>query len=275
MNSGSTQITDEYREKTKRLLKRINQVLCGELYIDGYAANNTNRLCGVNSFLGDNGSTVAADRLAVPSDTYAGKSTALDALGVGGYSANAPAARQYNTALANDFPLGQGPAEYDYLSPLLVNYTSTAWKSGQASWLDNCEEVLRFTRIAQTHRGAMAEDESAPFVHMLGSDLYFDFLTFYSARNRQIVPHKAADNLGFGDTMNFEGAMVHHEYDCPASEGYGIVPTMIELFHVGDNLFHAEGPEWSIERMAYLYLIYMFGNMRFQPRYFAKYAAYA
>lgn len=270
MNAGSQQIDDIYKNKTDRLLKRVNQVLCGELYIDGNLSANANRFLGINSFLGDDGATVAADRIARPSDTYAGRSTAPGNDG-GSWSSGGTV---YNATMANEFPFGTGDTEYDYLMPLLVNTTSTSWRSG-ATFRDNCEELLRFARIAQVNRGAKAEDQSVPFVHMLSAELYADFLNFYASRNRQTVPHAEAANLGFGDTMNFEGDMVHYEYDCPSGEGYGIVPSMMELFHVGDQLINSRGPEWAISKMAYLYLIYVFGNLRFQPKFFSKYKAYA
>jgi hypothetical protein len=273
MNAGATQIDDLYHNKTKRLVKRLRQVLCSELYTDGNASGNGNRFQGIESFMGDDGATVAGDRVAAPSDSYAGRSTAPGT--DGGSWSNTTGAQEYNAQLANDFPFGQGDSEYDYVTPLLVNYSSTQWTSGSTAFIDNCEEVLRFARIAQMHRGAKNEDRSMPFIHMLSSDMYADFLNFYAARNRQIVPHKSSTDLGFEDTMNFEGDAVHYEYDCPAGVGYGIVPGMMELFHLGNKLINEVGPEWAITKMGYLYLNYVFGNLRFQPKFFTKYKAYA
>lgn len=270
MNGGSAQVDDLYKNKTDRLLKRVNKVLCGEMYVDGNATGNSNRFMGVNSFLGDDGATVAADQIARPSDSYAGRSTAPGADG-GTYSSDGTS---YNATMATDFPFGSGDVEYDYLLPLLVNISSTGWKAG-TTFDSNCEEIMRFARIAQVNRGAKLENSKAPFIHMLGADMYADFLNFYSARNRQVVPHAESANLGFGDTMNFEGDAVHYEYDCPSGEGYGFVPTMMELFHLGPQLINSRGPEWAITKMAYLYLIYVFGNLRCQPKFFVKYKSYA
>lgn len=272
MNSGATQIDDLYKNKSIRLAKRVRQVLCDELYIDGNASGNTNRFMGAKTFLEDDGNTVTADKVAKPSDSYAGQNTAPATNG-GTWSSDLGTSP--NATLATDWPLGQGDVEYDWLSPLLVNITSTSWPSGSAKWIDNCEDAMRFARITQTSRGAKGDDQRTPFMHMLAPDLYADFLTFYSSRNRQIVPHSEADNLGFTDTMNFEGDMVHYEYSTPAGEGYGISPTMMELFHLGPQLMNPVGPEWAITKAGYLYLVWVFGNLRFSPKFFTKYEGYA
>lgn len=274
MNKGPEQIDDLYKQKSKRLGKRMRQTLCRELYVDGYASGNGNRFIGIESALGDDGNTVAADLIAKPDDQYGGLDTDPGAYG-GSWSSDLAAAKQPNATLANDWPRGRGTTEYDYISPLLVNYSSTSWPSGQTGWANNCEDAMRFARITQTNRGAMDENATAPFMHMLSADLYNDFLTFYSARNRQIVPHQESANLGFGDTMNFEGSAVHYEWDCAPATGYGIVPSMIELFVMHGQLIESVGPEWAIEKMGYLYLTYCFGNTRLSPKFLTKYKAYA
>jgi hypothetical protein len=272
MNSGPEQIDDLYKNKSKRLGKRMRQTISRELYTDGYAANNGNRFIGINSALGVAAGTTAADLVALPDDQYGGLDTDPGAYG-GSWTSDL--ATPPNAALGTDWPLGRGTSEYDYVTPLPVNYGSTAWPSGQSGWANNCEDVLRFARITQTNRGAKDENASAPFMHMISADLYRDFLTFYSARNRQIVPHAEASNLGFGDTMNFEGDMVHYEWDCDPATGYGITPSMIEMFVMHGQLIESIGPELAIEKAGYLYLTYCFGNMRLQPKFLSVYKDYA
>lgn len=273
MNSGPEVISNEYKAKSMRLSKRMRQTLCRELYIDGNASNNGNRLMGIETFMGDDGNTVVGDKVAKPSDTYAGLSTAPGTYG-GNWSTDL--ATSPNATLATDWPYGRGDSEYDYLSPLLLNYGSTSWPSQSSGWSNNCAQVMRFSRITQTSRGAMDENGSSPYMHMLAADLYNDFLEYYEAKNRIIVPHKASDDLGFGShTMNFEGDAVHHEFDATPGVGYGIVPSMMEMFVMHGQLIESIGPEWATEKLGYLYLCYMFGNLRFQPKFFAKYKNYA
>lgn len=272
MNSGSTQIVNEYKQKSVRLIKRMLQAICAELYVDGYAANNEQRLIGIESFMGDDGNTTGADKIANPSDTYGGLSTALGDQG-GNWSTDETTSP--NATAATDWPFGNGDSEYDYLSPLLLNFGSTNWSSGASGWKNNCESVMRFAKITQTSRGAMNENGQAPFLHMLSPSLFFDTQEYFAAKYRGWIPHQESHDLGFKDTMMFEGAAVVHEFDCTGGVGYGIVPSMMELFCLTPQLYGWKGPEWAIEKMAYLYLCYMFGNLRFQPKFFSKYKSYA
>ena len=81
MNRGDLAIVDLYGTKMDDLMKSLRDKFHAELYIDGNATGNEDRLLGIESFCGDDGATVAADIIANPSDTYAGKSTALANLG--------------------------------------------------------------------------------------------------------------------------------------------------------------------------------------------------
>lgn len=272
LNRGSTRISDLYKGKSERLLKAMRYNLCSEVYTDGYATGATHRLIGIESFVGS-GTVAAGDRVAMCDDSYGGLTTDLGDYG-GTWSDSGVAANQYNSTLSNDWPYGQGSSEYDFISPLLVNYSSTAWPSGSTSFIDNCEDVLRFAILAQRHRGAL-EGGSAPLVNLMGTRLYNDVLTYYSARNIQQIQIPDAVDLGFPETINFEGAWLTHDYDCGANVGYIIQPDMMEFFTPQSQLFEVEGPEWSTPDQAFLYIVSMFGNMRFQPKFFGKFAAYA
>lgn len=275
MNQGSTQITNEYKEKSVRLIKTMLKSLCGELYVDGYAANNGRRFIGIESFMGTDGATVAGDRIANPSDTYGGLSTAFAALG-GTWSSDLDAADRPSAALANDFPFGKGSSQADFMVPLMLNTGSTSWASGESGWKNNCESIMRFAKITQTSRGAMEENPRAPFLHMLSSQLYFEAQEYFAAKYRGWIPHQESHDLGFSDTMMFEGAAMVHEFDCPAGSGYGIVPSMMEMFVLTPQLYGFKGPQEAIEKLAYLYLCYVFGNLRFlTPKFFSKYSNFS
>ncbi len=271
MNNGKNKIVDLYSGKTKRLEKAMQDKFCGELYIDGNAAGNENRIHGIESFMAikSGSTTVAADKIAQPGDTYAGQSTELQA-NSGTWSTNK--AVSPNAELATDWPEGNGDSEYDPLSPLLVNYSSTSWSSGNTNWIDNCESVLRYAgNVCQVKNG----DPNVPFCHMLNVSLWTDFQEYYSARMRINVPHKQSDDLGFPNTLNFEGSLVHFEFDAPSDVGYGLSPSAMELFVMGDQLFTPDGPEYSMAKKGYLYEVAFWGNTRFDPKSFAKYAAVA
>lgn len=274
INMGGEQIDDMYKNKSKRLSKSMRRKLCGELYVDGNAANNTRRWHGIESCLGEANDTVVGDKVAKPDDSYAGKDTDLGAQ-TGTWSSDLAAADRPNAALANDWPLGSGSTEYDVLSPLLVNDSSTAWPSGSNKWIDNCEDVLRFILTVQAHRGAFDENPQAPFMFLESVEKMVDLKTYFSARNRQIIPHKAGEDLGFPDTLQFEGAVLYSEFDTPAGVGYGISPSHMELGIQGGQLITPRGPEYTILKDAYLYLAKCRGNLRLQPKFLSKHKAYA
>ena len=186
-------------------------------------------------------------------------------------------AKRPNATLANDFPYGKGDAETDFVVPLLLNTSSTSWASGVAGWKNNCESIMRFAKITQTRRGAMKENPRAPFMHMLASDLYFEAAEYFAAKYRGWIPHKESEDLGFaGDTMMFEGAAIVHEWDCPGGTGYGLTPSCMDMFVMTPQLYGWKGPVESVEKLAYLYLAFVFGNLRFtSPKFFCKYNAYA
>lgn len=271
MNRSPHAIVNLYRTKSDKLIKSLRHKFCAEMYIDGNAANNDNRLHGIESFMGDDGATVAGDLVANPSDTYAGKNTALADEG-GSWSTDLAAADRPNATIATDWPYGNGDTEYDYLAPKLLNYSSTSWNSGGTTWLENCEEVLRASSV---WCASLSGDESMPMCHLLSPKLFQDFQNFQAARNRILIPHRMAEDLGFSKQLNFEGAIVKFEFDTPANTGYGLSIEEMELGCLQDQLFVPDGPEWDIKTKGYLFEAGFFGNLRFQPKHFSKYDAYA
>jgi hypothetical protein len=272
MARGDLQLVKgRYTNRIKQLTDQMRQNFNGELFVDGNAAGNTSRIHGLESFMGSS-TTVAGDRLAKPSDTYAGKSTALAAEG-GGWSATL--GTKPNANVATDWPDGtdSGLGEYDYFSPKLVNYSSTAWDTNSATtFRDNGEKAMRQASIWMTYAGG---DESKPSICLLARDLYYPFADSWSSKQRLDVYNKRATDLGFGHTLNFEGMAVQMDFDCPVAVGYMLTTGMMELCSMEDQLFHAEGPDYSIENDSYLMHIGFFGNAKYRPKHFGKLAAYA
>lgn len=268
MNKGMQAIIDRYDRIIPNLVKSLTDTFGGEFFIDGYASGNTNRLHGLESFLGD-GTTVAADLVAQPSDTYGTRSTALANHG-GSWSTDLSTSP--NAAVATDWPEGSGDVKYDFMSPKLVNYSSTSWGTSSTSWEDNCERALRKTTIWLHRTGGQ---EGRPTCYLLSSDLFADFQNFQAARNRIIIPHKESEDLGFSDALNFDGVAVKYDYNVPAGVGYGLNINQMELSSIDDVLFRPDGPEWDIKTKSWLFEVGFFGNLRYQPKYFSRLAAYA
>lgn len=267
MNAGDVAIIKRYDRIMPNLMKSIRDRFGTELYVDGYATGNSQRLIGIESFCGT-GTTAAGDRIAQPSDTYAGKSTA-----VGQFGSWSNALSTYpNAAIASDWPDGQGTASYDYLSPKLLNWSSTNWGTSSTAWEDNCERVIAqaviWTALTSGASGRVG-------LFLLSGRLFYGYRNKISAKQRIIIPHKDSDDLGFPDALNQEGAAIHYEFGLDANTGYGFNLDEMELCSWGKELFNSAGPEYSIQTDSWLFKVGFFGNAKFNPKAFCKLYNYA
>lgn len=264
MNRGNEAIVKRYARIIPDLKTSMTEKFGTELYNDGYASGNEDRLHGINSFTGT-GTTVAADLIAQADDNYGGYDTDLGA--EAGTWSDTVGFTAPNAAVGNDWPDGVGDAEYDWNTPLLVNWSSNAWGTSAQTWVANCERALRRSIIWQ---GQRCGEEGLPNLFMMSGNLYFDFLNLYSARNQQIVPYKEGQDLGFEGVVNLDGAGVYHEFGVTANEFYGLCMNKMKLRCMGDQLFEAEGPEFDMRTQSWLFSVGFFGNCEFNPKYFVK-----
>lgn len=268
MNSGRTAIRKVYSEKSDMLGIQMRRAISESFFTDGYDADHLLEFIGITSAIGTDGATAAGDRIAIPSDLYGGLSTALQSQG-GSWSANLTAAQKYNQTLTTDWPLGRGRNEYDFNTPLLLNVTAsgaTGWKLG-ATWAENCEEIMRFALNNMRVRCGMRRQTKSPFIFLMGQTFYNEFIAYFTARGRIPQQVQEAIDLGFPETVNFEGAWVTLGYEIPEREFFCICPDMIELFTIQKDLFESHGPEFHQQLMAWLYLVTTFGNYRLNPKY--------
>lgn len=270
LNQGELQIVDLMGQKVENLKNSARRKFGRELYVDGNASGNENRFHGIESFMGA-GSCAAGDRVAKCSDTYSGLSTIQGNYG-GSWSTDLASGDRPNATLANDWPNGSGSAEYDFFSPKLINYSSTAWPSGLTTWRDNCFDVL--TNMSVWCRNTNGDD-GAPMLCLMGSNLFTQFKEALNAKSRIILPHAASQDLGFEDALDYEGMSIKWESDCPANVAYGLLMDQFELSFATSKMFANRGPEYDIKSNAYLMLLYTFGNIRWRPKHFAKIAAVA
>lgn len=277
---GRTQLINHYDQKMKNLGTAAVRRIQEWMYRDGDSANYLDGFQGFESCLADDGNTVVGDKVAVPSDTYAGLSTSLGQVETS-WSTDLDSGDRPSAALANDWPYGQGPTGYDYFTPVLVNWGSTAWASSAGSWEDNCDAVLRFGSTVMRSRNGYMNVNNLPLINLLAPNLYEGAETHYSDRFRIIQPYTSGD-LGFPQkTLTLDGTVLTCDYGVPANTGYGICPAHIEAFFLAcihnaieDSIIDSEGPVWSIERAAWLFRITVFGNLRLQPKFMLKYKNY-
>lgn len=269
MNKGPQALIDRYATITPDLVTSMEEEFSNEFYVDGNAAGNANRMHGFESFCGA-GTTTAADKVAQPSDVYGGKATTLQNQG-GSWSALL--ATKPNAAVATDWPDGQGTADYDYLAPKLVNWSSTAWGTGSTAWIDNSERAIRQAIIWTTLTNG---PDGMIDVFLLSSGLYNDYLNRVSSMQRiQVDTNSTLRQLGFRDTINQDGVDLTPDFGVAPNTGYGWNFDKVDLDCLDSQLFVPQGPEYSIRDQAWLFAVGFFGNLRFNPKFFSKLFNYA
>ena len=258
-NKSVQQIVDLYATIAKSLLDDITDAFHEELYVDGNAAGNSRRIHGIESFLG--GATPASTGfIANASDTYAGLSTVLG---------------NYGGSWTGNWPIGTGSAEYDFFSPLLVDYTDTAWSPSTDTWATTAVEAMRFAII---HTMKNKAKEGMLDLIMLDPELYRQWLELLDDKERIIVKGSTSNSnlvkLGFTDVQNFDGVDVTYEYGVPSAVGYGFNTSQMEVRSMQGQLFAPEGPDYDIAAKSWRYSIDYYGNAVFNPRYFCRFGAY-
>lgn len=270
-NGNGLVIIDYYDQAIPRLERSMRNRFHKEMFVDGYADGNDDRWCGLDSCMGT-GTNVVADLVGQPSDTYGGLSTALNGIGGGTWSTDLASASRPNAAVATDWPWGTGSTQYDANSPLQINTTSTSWPASSNVWADNVEFAIRQALNWQENRGG---PDNRPKCCLWAGDLYTPIQNYFSARFRDIIPHREADDLGFEGTLNFDGCMMKTEYDVPATTGYGMSMEAIELAFVYSSMWETEGPEKDMKSDSILFKIRSFGNVRLRPKGLVKFKSYA
>jgi len=269
MNRGAQALINRYSEIMPDMIESLMQRMDTELFING--VTYTDRLHGLETFLGDDGNTVVADRVAKPSTTYAGLSTVPGAL-AGTWSANTTT--KPSAQLATDWPGGEGDSEYDYWSPRLLNWSSTGWGTGKNTWIDNCEIVLRkgnsWTRLTTGKAGKLD-------LWLVNEDMFDDYGTKQSLKQRiNVGPSQELIELGFPNGYQQEGVSIMTEFGVPADTGYGLNVDTMELRCMYDKLYASKGPEYDMKTMSYLWSVGFFGNWKYEsPKWFVKLKNYA
>ncbi len=279
MNKGTVAIVDRYKRILPTLMSSMRNKFSTELYIDGYASGNENRVLGFESFLNYTESPSSNYKMVQPNDTYGGLSTALHQSGTwtAAITEDIPSGLKRPTQGGFDWPLGSGDPDFDFWSPKLYNWSASSWATGitggAVDWKSNCEHVLR---QAVQDLSLTTGAEGPPNVGMLSGDLFYGFKNSLAADRRIIAPAKEAEDLGFPMTINDEGLSVHTEFGVPGGTGYILNVDEMELDSLAEDLFGSDGPTWDPKTYSYLFSVAFFGNMKYRsPKYFAKIFNYA
>lgn len=244
----------------KRLMKDANQRINLEFFVDGNAAGNEKRWHGINSFMGVSGAS-ASQPIGVSNDTYADLSTAL-----GNYGGN------FN----GSWPVGNGDTQYDFWTPLIVDYESAVaapagWAATTKTWPNTCEEALRYG-ITHAGRNKSASMDAYLDIVTLQTDMYRQFLEKYSTKERLVVTKgdkKGLYDLGFRDVVHFEGVEITPDNAVPPTEGYGWNFSEVTLECLFGQLFETETDN-DITTSSMRYKLKHYGNLMFNPVAFVK-----
>lgn len=259
INSNSPQaIVQEAGKKMDRLVRAMTRKLNSQFYVDNSGANS-NYMTGIKSFLKYAAPDDAGDWILVPDTgvSYGGMSVELGSLG-GNWSSNLTTSPSTNAG--TDWPLGQGSTEYDFNTPKMIN--TSAAIAGSSGWANNCLKAIRRMNRAITSTGGQGE---SPNVHLFSQEMYSAIEDELEKRERTRVSDYAA-NLGFPETLTYNGCLLTTDYDCPADEGFAINPAHCSLHSVHSELFFTDS-DWSTESQLSAFLVGFLGNWAHTPKY--------
>jgi len=275
-NRGQAALINVAGGMATRLEESMSEHLAKEIYIDGNRAGNELRFHGLESIFAIDGTVNvvdgtkraanADDPFGWPADNYAGLSTGLGAVA--------------GSQLQGSWPNGVADPEYDYWSPIVVNYTSKYFKGKNSAgadsftWDDQCVQAVR-EGIQQAKRNDTKESQIDMVV--LDRKLYIAYMNKLDAKERALISSNTGlKQYGFKDSFIQDGCDITTEYSVPLNCGYGLSIANMELYCMEGNLLTSEGPFYNEDTQAYRYVVSVLGNIKLKsPRNFFKLQAIA
>jgi hypothetical protein len=279
INKTNAAVINIFSRMASSLAEDLEDQFAEELYVDSSASGNSQRFTGLESMFaatqtiditstsGAARTATAADPTAYPNDTYAGNSTVLAALG-GAWGTQGD--------INKTWPFGNGGLNqeaYDCWTPVIVNYTSTAF--GGSTWAANCVKAMRFGLDAVNTKNQMKYGQIDMI--LLDRGLFRQFKDTLDSKERRIITSgNELYAMGFTDQIEQDGATILTEFGIPAGVGYGLKIKAIELRSMQDQIFKADGPDYSFDNQAWRFIVDCHGQFRFMsPRNFIKYVTLA
>lgn len=277
-NKTNAAIIKFFGRMSKLLMEDIEDQFAEELYIDVDATGNSERFTGLESMFGatesinlsngENRTADAADPVAYPNDIYAGLSTVLGTKG-GSWSSG---------DINSTWPFGKGSAEqaaYDYWSPVIVNYKSSAFDGSSTDWQSNAVKATRFGLDAVNTRNKSRFGKCD--LVLLDRGLYREYKDTLDSKERiNITTSGELRALGFegNDMIQQDGATIMSEYGMPSGVGYGLTVNAMQLRSMQSRLFVPTGPDFSMDHQAWRFMVDVHGQWRFHsPRHYFKLVA--
>lgn len=291
-NRGTEALVRVFERFMPRLMTSVREGFGLEYYVDGGATGNEDRLHGIESFMqidssGTNqtinyahdtsGHTARTandqDLVGYPQETdYAGLRTTLGYYG-GAYNETAAAITPITTdpalAEATHWPGGHCDPEFDFFSPIVVNYTSSYFGGSDDTWREQCVSAIRYGLI---HSNRNINAGGRVDMVLVDRVMYRQLLDKLDATQRVAVTNSTGlRSFGFTDVVEIDGCEVSAEYGIPAGVGYGFNINAMEMFSMNEGLFDSDGPEYDMDTQAYKVAVDFLGNLKFEsPRRFFK-----
>lgn len=250
-NDGPQAIVRVVRQMAEGLSADMDVAFAEQLYNDGNA--NTSGLHGFTSFTSVSGAATSGF-VGVNNDTYAGLNTALGTYG-GAWS-------------ADTWPYaGTGDTSYDFFTPVIVDYSDTAWSASTKTWPNTCEEALGFGIMAA------AKNASSGGLDLIVTDqqMFRQFKEKVRTKENLYVTRGASDSapyrLGFKDTIFFDGVDIGWEYGVPVDasgngQAFGWSFDIVELLCMQDRMF-VTNQDTRLEDQMYRVTVDFYGNLKF------------
>ena len=273
-NRGEPAIVELGETFVADMLESLDEAFAEEYYIDGEGSGNSLRMHGIESMMGTNGTVTitsgaqrsanAADIFGYPNSTYANLSCTLGSFG--------------GAQKSGIWPNGTANAQYDFWTPIIVNYTSTGLPGSAATWASQGIEAMR-EGIIQCQRNAGLAGQMDMI--LLDRALYKEALNQLDDKERVIVTKtNGLKSFGFTNVFELDGVECSWEYGIPQTSnsnpvGYGFNVDNMELRSMQDQLFNSE-MEYDIDSQADKFVTDFLGNLKYRsPRNFCKFMPHA
>lgn len=257
-NRSKEAIIKVYDEIATDLMDDMDDNFSEEFYVDGTQPGNAKRMHGIESFLQCTAN--AGNGAATPTGNFAGLSCVPGQYGGTWNPGGLPA-----------WPNGRGDAQYDFYSPIVVDYNDHLF-STDGLWSDACVEAISFgiikSKKSKSQKGMLD-------VIMVDDEMYRQYIALYRQKERIFIERQADKSplvaLGFGDVTNQDGVDVTWEYGITPSTGYGFNCDMMECRSMQAQVFVAEGPEMDLATKSWRFSIDFFGNTVWNPKFFVAF----
>ncbi len=259
-NRGKEAIIKLFSGLSADLMDDIEDYFGEEFYVNGYAAGNAKRMMGLESCMP--ASQNVGNGAATPTGSYAGLSCVPGAYGGYWLPGTYPA-----------WPNGSGDPQYDFWSPLVVDYGDTMFPGGSTNgtWSYNCVEAISFA-IIKTKKSKSKKGQLDLF--MVDDNMYGKYLqkqrTLQRIQGERGANQSELVSMGFTDVLNQDGTDVTWEYGITPNTGYGFNVDMMELRSQQAQVFVPEGPDFDLASKMFKFSVDFFGNLVINPKFFSK-----